>query len=149
MKQPQLYIKNDKGRYVPYVEPQQERDNKLYRKEGNRYVPCSMLMTDDLPEGVWVVTKHPGGRSITNGKYLYERYGCYKASDIQDVPLATLGGLERLAHTLSSHWSELPRDTSQYDLCRAIVGLLYKYQQPEKTGDVRENEEMVQVKNCF
>ena len=131
MKQ-KLYIKNERGRYEEYQEPIQEHDNKLYRKVGKKYVPCSMLMTDDLPEGVWVVTKHQSHKSIVNGKYLLEEYMCLKASDIQDVSLAKLGGMERLSEHLSSHWDELPKKTSQYDLCKAIVGLLLKYEKENK-----------------
>ena len=32
MSKPQLYIKNEKGRYEPYKLPEPEVDNKLYRK---------------------------------------------------------------------------------------------------------------------
>lgn len=32
MSKPQLYIKNEKGRYEPYNLPKPEVDNKLYRK---------------------------------------------------------------------------------------------------------------------
>lgn len=129
----QLYIKNDKGRYEEYHEPSQPYDNKLYRKVGNKYEPCSMLMTNDIGEGVWVVVKHMGCKSISNGKYLCENYMCMKAGDIQEVSLAQLGGLERLSHTLSRHWDELPTNVSQYDLCRAIVGLLFKYKDEDKS----------------
>ena len=131
MEKQKLYVKLPNGRYEEYREPVQEYDNKLYRKvvRGNRvqYEPCSMLMTDDLPEGVWVVVKHRGSKSISNGKYMLENYMCMKAGDVQDVSLAKLGGMEKLAHHLSQHWNELPKDWSQYDLCRAIVGLLFQY----------------------
>lgn len=128
MDKPTLYIKLPNGRYQVYKEPEPTYDNKLYRKVGNRYEPCSMLMTNDLPEGVWVVVKHNGGRSISSGKYLLENYLCMKSGDIQDVSLAKLGGMERLSRYLSRHWDELPKNGSQYDLCRAIVGLLFKYE---------------------
>lgn len=128
MEKPKLYVKNDKGRYVPYQEPIQEYDNKLYRKVGKRYEPCSMCLTNDLGEGVWVVVKHKGSKSITSGKYMLENYMCLKASDIQEVSLAKLGGMERFAHHLSQHWNELPKNVSQYELCRAIVGILLEYE---------------------
>ena len=136
MEKQKLYVKLPNGRYEEYREPVQEYDNKLYRKvvRGNKayYEPCSMLMTNDLPEGVWVVVKHKGSKSISNGKYLLENYMCLKASDIQDTPLSKLGGMEKLAHHLSQHWNELPRDWSQYDLCRAIVGLLFQYEKDKR-----------------
>ena len=131
-----LYVRLPNGRYEEYREPVQEYDNKLYRKvvHGKRvhYEPCSMLMTDDLPEGVWVVVKHRGSKSISSGMYMLENYMCLKTGDIQDVSLAELGGMERLAHYLSQHWNELPRDWSQYDLCRAIVGLLFQYEKDKR-----------------
>lgn len=132
MERQKLYVKLPNGRYSEYKEPVQEDDNKLYRKvvRGGKtsYEPCSMLLTNDLPEGVWVVVKHKGHKSISSGKYLLENYMCLKSGDIQEVSLAKLGGIERLSGYLSQHWDELPRNKSQYDLCRAIVGLLFKYE---------------------
>ena len=132
-----LYVKEN-GRYREYKAPEPPFDNKLYRKfvYGKKvvYEPCSMLMTDDLPEGVWVVVKHKGSKSITNGKYMYESYMCMKSGDIQDVSLAKLGGMEKLANHLSKNWNKLPRNTSQYDLCRAIVGLLFDYENEKDKG---------------
>ncbi len=129
MEKQKLYIKNEKGRYEEYREPVQEYDNKLYRKVGKKYEPCSILMTNDLEEGVWVVTKHKYGKSYANGKYLYEKFLCLKASDIQDVSLAKLGGMEKLADYLSHNWDKLPKNVSHYELCRAIVGILFNYKE--------------------
>jgi hypothetical protein len=58
---------------------------------------------------------------------------CLKASDIQDVSLAKLGGMDKLADYLCHNWNQLPQNTSRYDMCRAIVGLLFKYEE-EKDG---------------
>lgn len=138
MEKPKLYVKNDKGRYEPYREPEPPYDNVLYRKvmRGKKvvYEPQSMCSDKGLEEGVWVVTKHTYGKSYTRGKYLNDCFMCLKASDIQEVSLAKLGGMERLAHHLSAHWSELPRDVSQYELCRAIVGLLFEYEKEKENG---------------
>ena len=132
MDRPKLYVKGSNGRYTPYVEPQPEHDNKLYRKvvRGNRvqYEPYSMHLSDDeLSEGVWVVVKHYGGRSISSGRYLLESYQCLKAGDIQDVSLAELGGLERITNVLVRHLDELPSNGSTYERVCAIVGLMFKY----------------------
>ena len=141
MDRPKLYIKNEKkGRYEPYREPEPPFDNCLYRKRlrGKRvvYEPCSMLLTNDIGEGVWVVVKHPYGRSISRGEYLRDCFRCHKVSEIDDFPLARLGGMERLADYLSRNWDSLPKNTSQYDLCRAIVGLLYQYDKEKDGADV-------------
>lgn len=69
MKQ-KLYVKNDKGRYEEYREPQ-EVDNKLYRKSNGKYYPIAVESSHDrLSEGVWVVYHNVGCKSIISGKYL-------------------------------------------------------------------------------
>ena len=127
-----LYIKNDKGEFEPYRDPEPPYDNVLYRKCGKRYEPCSMLLSHDLDEGVWVVTKQTYGKSYTSGKYLRDCFLCQKASDIQDMPLSKLGGMEKLADHLSHNWKKLPKDVSQHELCRAIVGILFEYEENKK-----------------
>lgn len=128
-----LYVKLPNGRYQEYHEPVQEYDNKLYRKVGNKYVPCSMLETSSLDEGVWVVVHHKGRKSYINGNYILDKYLCLKAGDIQDVSLSEIGGLERLTEHLVSHWEEIPQNVSRYDIARAIVGIIYKYKNEQKS----------------
>lgn len=132
MNNEKLYIKNEKGRYEEYRVPEEPFDNRLFRrvKHGRHvtYEPVSMLVNNDLGEGVWVVVRNKHCKSMGNAEYLYERFMCMKASDIQEVSLAQLGGMTRLAEHLSQHWDELPRvNCSVYDLCYAIVGLLWRY----------------------
>lgn len=138
MEKPKLYVKNEKGRYVPYREPEPPYNNVLYRKvkHGNKtvYVPQSMRLSYEIDEGVWVVVKNIYGKSYTNGKYLNDCFMCLKASDIQDVSLAKLGGMEKLADYLSFRWGDLPRNVSQADLCRAIVGILFQYEKEKENG---------------
>ena len=138
MEKPKLYVKNEKGRYEPYREPEPPYNNVLYRKvkRGNKtvYVPQSMRLSDEIGEGVWVVVKNIYGKSYTSGKYLNDCFMCLKASDIQDVSLAKLGGMEKLADYLSFRWGDLPRNVSQADLCRAIVGLLFEYEKEKENG---------------
>lgn len=126
-----LFYKEN-GRYKPYREPEPPFDNVLYRKvlRGKKviYEPQSMCSDKGLEEGVWVVTKLIYGKSYSNGKYLYDCFMCLKASDIQDVQLSKLGGMNKLADYLSCNWDKLPKNKSQYDLCRAIVGLLFQYE---------------------
>lgn len=136
MEKPKLYIKNDRGRYVEYKEPQSPFDNVLYRKvkygKKVEYHPTSMCLTKDLGEGVWVVTKHIYGKSYSTGKCLRDMFLCEKCSDILETPLSKLGGMDKLADYLSHNWDKLPKDRSQYDLCRAIVGLLFQYENEKK-----------------
>ncbi len=127
----QLFYKDEKGRYRVYQEPEPPFDNVLYRKvkRGKKivYEPQSMCSDKGLEEGVWVVTKHLYGKSYSTGMYLRDCFMCQKASDIQDADLSKLGGMDKLADFLCHHWNELPRDKSQHDFCRAVVGLLFKY----------------------
>lgn len=138
MEIPKLYVKNEKGRYEPYREPEPPYNNVLYRKvkRGNKtvYVPQSMRLSNEIGEGVWVVVKNIYGKSYTSGKYLNDCFMCLKASDIQDVSLAKLGGMEKLADYLSFRWGDLPRNVSQADLCRAIVGILFQYEKEKENG---------------
>jgi hypothetical protein len=60
---------------------------------------------------------------------------CLKASDIQETPLSKLGGMEKLADWLCTNWNKLPNNKSQYDLCRAIVGLLFNYEKEKENGE--------------
>ena len=138
MEIPKLYVKNEKGRYEPYREPEPPYDNVLYRKvmRGKKavYEPQSMCSDKGLEEGVWVVTKHTYGKSYTRGKYLNDCFMCLKASDIQDTPLSKLGGMDKLADWLCHNWDRLPQDTSRYDLSRAIVGILFEYEKEKENG---------------
>ena len=52
-----LYIKNDKGRYEEYQIPDMDVSETLFRRINGKYVPVSVNCTNDLPEGVWVVTR--------------------------------------------------------------------------------------------
>lgn len=134
-----LYYKDEKGRYREYQEPEPPFDNALYRKmlHGKKvvYEPVSMLQDRDLGEGVWVVVKNIYGKSYSNGKYLNDCFMCLKASDIQDTPLSKLGGMDKLADWLCHNWEKLPKDKSRADLCRAIVGVLFQYENRNGEND--------------
>ena len=64
MKQPKLYIKNEKGRYEEYQIPDVDMADTLFRRINGKYVPVSINCTNDLPEGVWVVTRGRSSREI-------------------------------------------------------------------------------------
>ena len=93
MKQ-QLNTKNKKGRYEPNKEPTFE-DNKLYQKLPNgKYEPVGMeVEANALTEGVWVVTKHRCGKSITNYGYMQSCYKLDKVADIEN-PLLQLNAAQ-------------------------------------------------------
>jgi hypothetical protein len=71
------------------------------------------------------------GKSYSTGKYLNDCFMLLRACDIQETPLSQLGGMDKLADWLSHNWDKLPKNTSQYDFCRAIVGLLFQYEKKD------------------
>ena len=133
-----LYVKLANGRYQEYREPEPPHKNALYVKEGNRYVPWAMELRghDALTEGVWVVTKHLYGNSMSSGKYLDDSFLCMKVGDIVNAPsLIELGGYEKLSSYLCEHWGEVDKrcvDT----MCKSIVGILMQYKNQKKEENV-------------
>ena len=99
MKQPKLYIKNEKGRYEEYQIPDVDMADTLFRRINGKYVPVSIsCFNNDLPEGVWVVTRGRSSREIISGKYLKEMMMLEKVSDLKEMPtLAELGGWQKCA----------------------------------------------------
>ena len=133
MNKPQLYIKNEKGRYEPYKLPEVEVDNKLYRKINGKYYAWEMdLKNDHLPEGVWVIVRHKSCTSFTSGKYLREQFRLDKASDIKEVSLAELGSLEKLTKEVLESLPDGYRYIPTSDLVRLIIGKVYELSKKKK-----------------
>jgi hypothetical protein len=96
MSKPQLYIKNDKGRYEPYKLPEPDVSETAYKKINGKYEPVGRFFNRDyLTEGVWVVYCD---HAFCNGKYLKEKFRMEKVSDLQYPTIAELGGLESAIH---------------------------------------------------
>ena len=64
MKKPKLYTKNEKGRYEEYQIPDLDVSDTLFRRINGKYVPVSVNCTNDLPEGVWIVTSGRSSREV-------------------------------------------------------------------------------------
>lgn len=132
MSNPKLYIK-EKGKFKPYVPPELEVDNKLYRKINGKYYPWEMdLKNEHLPEGVWVIVRHTSCTSYTSGKYLREQFRLDKASDIKEVSLAELGSLEKLAREVLDELPSDYRNRTTNDLVHLIVGKVYELSKKKK-----------------
>lgn len=125
----QLYIKNGKGRYEPYVPEEPEEDNKLYRKINGKYVPFDMkLRYDTLSEGVWVVTREKSSVGISNAKYLREMFRLEKCSDLDYMPISKIGGLEKCAHYVTGDLDFMStKFMTTGDFVRAIIGKVFEY----------------------
>lgn len=122
MKQ-KLYIKNDKGRYEEYREPQ-DVDNKLYRKINGKYSPIAVEYNhDNLHEGVWIVYRNVGGRSIISGKYLKDLYSIEKMSDLQPLNLnyAQLGAIDKVVNEATRYAFDNGNNCSTYELIKKAV----------------------------
>lgn len=67
MKEKRLYTKNEKGRYKEYQIPDMDVSDTLFRRINGKYVPVSLNCINDLPEGVWVVTRGGQAERLSEG----------------------------------------------------------------------------------
>ena len=131
MKQPKLYTKNEKGRYEEYQIPDIDVSETLFRRINGKYIPVSTICTNDLPEGVWVVTRGNSCREIISGKYLKELMKLDKASDLKEMPsLAELGGWQKCAKYVLDEIGDFSKMTKS-EIVYAIVGKIYEYSKRE------------------
>ena len=127
MKTPKLYTKNKNGRYEEYQIPDMEVSETLFRKINGKYVPIAINCTNDLPEGVWVVTRGRSHREIISGKYLKEQLGLEKASDLKEMPnLAELGSWQKCANYVLRTIGDIDTMTRN-EIVNAIVGKVFEY----------------------
>ena len=126
MKQ-KLYTKNEKGRYEEYQIPDLDVSDTLFRRINGKYVPVSVNCTNDLPEGVWIVTRGRSRREIISGKYLQELMMLEKASDLKEMPsLAELGGWHKCAKYVLDEIGDISAMTKN-EIVNAIVGKVFEY----------------------
>ena len=127
MKQQKLYTKNEKGRYEEYQIPDLDISDTLFRRINGKYVPVSINCANDLPEGVWVVTRGRSSREIISGQYLQELMRLDKASELAEMPnLAELGGWQKCAQWVLNNIGDTTKMTKN-DLVYAIVGKVFEY----------------------
>ena len=127
MKQPKLYIKNEKGRYEEYQIPDIDVSETLFRRINGKYVPVSTICTNDLPEGVWVVTRGSSCKEIIYGQYLKEIMKLDKASDLKEMPsLAELGGWQKCAQWVLDEIGDINTMTKR-DIIYEVVGKVFEY----------------------
>lgn len=139
-KLPKLYTKNDKGKYEEYQIPDLDLSDTLFRKINGKYVPVSYsLATNDLPEGIWVVTRGTSYKEYLSGQYLKELMQLDKVSDIKEMPsLAELGGWKKCAEWVVREMcikDDNTRTMSNHDLIYAIVGKIFEYSKKINKGE--------------
>ena len=126
-----LYTKNEKGRYEEYQIPDMDVSETLFRRINGKYVPVSVYRTDDLPEGVWVVTRGRSSREIISGKYLKEMMMLEKVSDLKEMPsLAELGGWQKCAKYALDEIGNFESMTMN-EIVYAVVGKVFEYSKKE------------------
>ena len=131
MKQ-KLYTKNEKGRYEEYQIPDMDISETLFRRINGKYVPVYVNCTNDLPEGVWVVTRGRSSREIISGRYLKEMMMLDKVSDLKEMPsLAELGGWQKCAKYVLNEIGDISA-MSKIEIVNAIVGKVFEYSKKEK-----------------
>ena len=131
MKQPKLYTKNEKGRYEEYQIPDIDVSETLFRRINGKYVPVSTTYSNDLPEGVWVVTRGSSCKEIIYGQYLKELLKLDKASDLKEMPsLAELGGWHKCAQWVLDEIGDFESMTMK-EIVYDIVGKVYEYSKRE------------------
>ena len=132
MKIPKLYTKNEKGRYERYQLPDWDVSETLFGRINGKYVPIAINCTNDLPEGVWVVTREQSTREIISGKYLKEQMVLEKASDLKEMPsLAELGSWKKCADYVLQTIGDISI-MSKDEIVNAIVGKVYEYSKKEE-----------------
>ena len=131
MKQPKLYTKNEKGRYEEYQIPDMDISETLFRRINGKYVSVSTICTNDLPEGVWVVTRDRSCIETIRGQYLKELMKLDKASDLKEMPsLAELGGWQKCAQYVLDEIGDFESMTMK-EIVYAIVGKVFEYSKRE------------------
>ena len=127
MKRPKLYTKNENGRYEEYQIPDMDVSETLFRNINGKYVPVAVNCTNDLPEGVWVVTRGQSHREIISGKYLKEQMMLDKVSDLKEMPnLAELGSWQKCANYVLRTIGDIDKMTRN-EIVNAIVGKVFEY----------------------
>ena len=127
MKYPKLYTKNEKGKYEEYQIPDMDVSKTLLRRINGKYVPVSVTCANELPEGVWVVTRGRSSREIIRGKYLKELMMIDKVSDLKEMPsLAELGDWQKCANYVLNEIGNI-NTMSKHDIVYAVVGKVFEY----------------------
>lgn len=138
-KLPKLYTKNDKGKYEEYQIPEMDVSDTLYRKINGKYVPVSVCCVNDLPEGIWVVTRETSYKEYLSGQYLKELMQLDKVSDIKEMPnLAELGGWKKCAEWVVKEMcikDDNTRTISNHDMIYAVVGKIFEYSKKINKGE--------------
>lgn len=139
MKKQKLYIKNDKGRYEPYKEPDYA-DKNVYKKVGRKYVPFGLYFYSEerLQDGLWLVRHRGASSSISNADHLASKWGLTKVGDIPvtDVTkLATADDIHRVIDRyLFDHFGFCVGNIPHQDISDELVSLIMNIGKEERNA---------------
>ena len=132
MKEKMLYTKNEKGRYEEYQIPDMDVSETLFRRINGKYVPVSVNCTNDLSEGVWIVTRGRSSQEIIRGQYLKELMMLDKVSDLKEMPcLDELGDWQKCANYVLDEIGNFESMTMN-EIVYAVVGKVFEYSKKSK-----------------
>lgn len=101
MKKPQLYIKNSKGRYEPYQEPQPEPDHNIYRRYGKKYEPVGVCDPHTgIGDGIWLVRHKEGSTRMANIDHYAHKWGLTKLAPLPVTDITQFAALEEINETI-------------------------------------------------
>lgn len=141
---PKLYIKKENGRYDEY-NPEKKTDDidLFFRKVKGKYVPCGRNEHFYMEtEGVWVVLSNLSycSRQCISADYLKDLFQIQKVSDIEEVSIAQLGGLEKYYDYVISEWNKYYKQyllghewsPSNSDAIHFIIGKVFEFNEKLK-----------------
>ncbi|MBQ4009141.1 MAG: hypothetical protein II604_00385 [Bacteroidales bacterium] len=136
-KKPQLYIKNEKGRYVPYTPPKPEISDTLYRKIGKKYYPAALSFGDhfdSLSDGIYVIREDGRGhlRSLANAEYIQEVFVIDKVSGNYRITAEQYASLEDYEEFAYRELQKFKNDRasigiSECEKIQCIIGSVFKF----------------------
>lgn len=135
-KKPQLYIKNEKGRYEPY-KPDDADFGTCYRKVGKKYVPFATVYHEDwLNDGVFVVRADTRGKlmSMSDATYLQDCFLVEKVGRNYRITADQLASLQDYADFCYKELEKYKKERNEsgwgisyFEQVQAVVGAVFKF----------------------
>ena len=121
-----------------WEEEEDKRDNRVYRKVGNRYEPIGFLFNRDwLSDGIWVVQSN--GSSLLNAAHYAQEFGIVRVGDNKPADFSTMAAqynlYEKLVSLLQRQLAKVEDNIMYYlaapDIAKQIIQLLNSKIEPK------------------
>lgn len=125
-----LYVKNEKGRYVEYVQPAQN-DGNVYYKSGNKYVPFGLHDSVEwLSDGLWLARHSDGCRHLMNADYYASKWGLTKVGEIPVTDMTKLAAADEVYQKIDKYLFDKfgfsVGNTAHQDVANDLVKLIFE-----------------------